>query len=258
MRTFAVQVGKIDHYLWPSCVISHTFPYNDLKYNDYLQGRLDMANTPSQHLWLLGQKNIQNSLLLGFLQQHLTIDCKILDPYLPTDNQRILDHHLLCIDATGLKYDRCIQLLEQLPRENKVFFINLEEGSQNEQLLQWPGVSGFFYKAASNNHISQGISSIAKGELWFSRKLLTRFMASNRKTPTKTPASVFTLTKREKQILNLSASGAKNSEIAESLNVSTHTVKTHMYNLFKKIEVSNRIQAINWAKQHLPEHEMSI
>ena len=236
----------------------HIYPYNEAQSDDYLQGRLDMDTAPSQHLWLLGQKNIQNSLLLGFLQQHLSIECKILDPYTQADNHRIKEHHLMCIDATGLKYDRCIQLLELLPKENKTFLINLEEGSQNEQLLQWPNVNGFFYKAASNNHISQGISSIAKGELWFSRKLLTRFMASNRKTPTKTPASVFTLTKREKQILNLSASGAKNSEIAEALNVSTHTVKTHMYNLFKKIDVSNRIQAINWAKEHLPEHEMSL
>ncbi len=214
--------------------------------------------TPNQHLWLLGQKNIQNSLLLGYLQQHLDFECQILDPYSEEDNPRLLEDHLICIDGTGLKYERCMQILEQLPKDAKVVIINLDEGSQHEQLLMWPGVCGFFYRASSHHHISQGISSIAKGELWFSRKLLSRFMASNRKTPNKAPTSVFSLTKREKQILNLSSSGAKNSDIAESLNVSTHTVKTHMYNLFKKIGVSNRIQAINWAKQHLPEHELSI
>jgi len=209
-------------------------------------------------LWLLGQKNIQNSLLLGFMQQQLNFDCQILDPYSEGDNHRLRDEHLICIDGTGLKYDRCLQILEQLPVNNKAIIINLEEGSQFEQLVQWPNVSGFFYKTSSHNQISQGVTSIAKGELWFSRKLLSRFMSTNRRTPTKTPSSAFTLTKREKQILHLSASGAKNSEIAEALNVSTHTVKTHMYNLFKKIDVSNRIQAINWAKQHLPEHEMNL
>ncbi len=217
-----------------------------------------MNTASNQHLWLLGQKNIQNSLLLGYLQQHIDFECQILDPYSEEDNPRLLEEHLICIDGTGLKYERCMQILEQLPSNAKVLIINLEESSQHEQLLMWPGVCGFFYRGASHHHISQGISSIAKGELWFSRKLLSRFMSSNRKTPTKVPNSVFSLTKREKQILNLSSSGAKNAEIAESLNVSTHTVKTHMYNLFKKIGVSNRIQAINWAKQHLPEHELSI
>ncbi len=217
-----------------------------------------MDISTNQQLWLLGQKNIQNSLLLGVLQQKLDFDSKIIDPYSQADNTRILPSHLICIDAAGLKYDRCIQVLEQLPEKNPVIFINLESNSQHEQLLLWPNVCGFFYKAQSHQHICNGIASILKGELWFSRKLLSRFMSASRKTPTSTPSSVFSLTKREKEILHLSSSGAKNAEIANALNVSTHTVKTHMYNLFKKINVSNRIQAINWAKQHLPEHELTI
>jgi ATP/maltotriose-dependent transcriptional regulator MalT len=42
--------------------------------------------------------------------------------------------------------------------------------------------------------------------------------------------------------------------------VSMHTVKTHIYNLFKKIDVSNRIQAVNWAKDNLEGavHESTI
>lgn len=61
------------------------------------------------------------------------------------------------------------------------------------------------------------------------------------------------LTKREVQILQLTATGATNTEIAEQLNVSMHTVKTHIYNLFKKIGVANRMQAVNWAQDHLEE-----
>jgi len=216
-----------------------------------------MTDTMTQRLWLIGPKNIQNSLLLGYLQQNINYSCAIIDPYTQQDNQRINAEHLICIDAAGMKYERYQQILEWLPSENKVFFINLEGDKEHERLLQWPNVCGFFYKGASHNHISHGLSSIIEGELWFSRKLLSRFVASNRKSPSKIPDSIYALTKREKQILNLSASGAKNSEIAEALNVSTHTVKTHMYNLFKKIDVSNRIQAINWAKEHLPSQDVA-
>ena len=215
---------------------------------------MDIPDSPS--LWLLGQKNIQNSLLLGFLQQNLSLNCSIKDQSNLTDQGPIPSDLLICIDASGLRLERCHQILEQLDG-HKVFFINLEDESEFEQMLNWPLVCGFFYKGASHTHISKGIASILDGELWFSRKLLSRFMANNRKVPYKATKNVLTLTKREKQILNLCASGAKNADIALALNVSTHTVKTHMYNLFKKVDVGNRIQAINWAKDHLPEQDFS-
>ncbi|MGK0444937.1 MAG: LuxR family transcriptional regulator of csgAB operon [Bermanella sp.] len=217
---------------------------------------LDMT-TPTQRLWLIGPKNIQNSLLLGYLQQNINYSCAIIDPYTKADNHNIKADHLICMDASSLNYERFQQTLEWLPHNNKVFFINLDSDKEHERLLQWPNVCGFFYKGDSHSHISQGLASILKGELWFSRKLLSSFVLSNRKSPSKIPDSIYALTKREKQILNLSASGAKNAEIAAALNVSTHTVKTHMYNLFKKIDVSNRIQAINWAKEYLPAQDVA-
>lgn len=209
----------------------------------------------SPNLWLLGQKNIQNSLLLGYLQQNLALDCSIKDHFSAMDKPAVTKDVLICIDASGLKIERCHQILEMVSG-HKVFFINLENESEYEQMLNWPFVCGFFYKGASHNHISKGIASILQGELWFSRKLLSRFMANNRKTPVRSSKNVLTLTKREKQILNLCANGSKNADIADALSVSTHTVKTHMYNLFKKIDVKNRIQAINWAKEHLPAQDL--
>jgi len=45
--------------------------------------------------------------------------------------------------------------------------------------------------------------------------------------------------------------GASNMEIADSLFLSEHTVKTHLYNVFKKLNVKNRTQAVTWAKEYL-------
>ncbi|WP_396588337.1 LuxR C-terminal-related transcriptional regulator [Bermanella sp. R86510] len=217
---------------------------------------MDRAKKPQ--LWLVGPKNIQNSLLLGFLQQHLQIDCTLLEKYSTDDNAQIQAQHLVCIDAMGMKLENCRNLLSKLPRDNKVFFINLDGDESFHELLNWPKVCGFFYKGASQTHVSKGIRSILDGEYWFSRKLLTQFLAENRRLPSTPKKPIHNLTRRESQILHLSASGAKNAEIAEALNVSTHTVKTHMYNLFKKLDVTNRIQAVNWAKEYLPEQDASI
>lgn len=59
------------------------------------------------------------------------------------------------------------------------------------------------------------------------------------------------LTKREQEILAQLTTGEPNSVIASRLHLSEHTVKNHMYNIFRKIGVKNRLQASNWAKMHL-------
>jgi len=59
------------------------------------------------------------------------------------------------------------------------------------------------------------------------------------------------LTKREQEILAQLTTGEPNSIIASRLHLSEHTVKNHMYNIFRKIGVKNRVQASNWAKLYL-------
>jgi DNA-binding CsgD family transcriptional regulator len=51
------------------------------------------------------------------------------------------------------------------------------------------------------------------------------------------------LTNRQKQILNLLADGSSNTQIAASIGISEHTVKVHLWRLFKRYEVNNRTEA---------------
>jgi DNA-binding CsgD family transcriptional regulator len=59
------------------------------------------------------------------------------------------------------------------------------------------------------------------------------------------------LTPRQVEIVALVAVGATNDEIADRLRISPHTVKTHLYQVFKKINVPNRMQAALWAAKNL-------
>ena len=59
------------------------------------------------------------------------------------------------------------------------------------------------------------------------------------------------LTEREKQVLGCMTSGYTGKAIADRLEVSVHTVKTHIYNIYKKINVTNRLQASLWAAKYL-------
>ncbi|HCG7363832.1 TPA: response regulator transcription factor, partial [Vibrio parahaemolyticus] len=65
------------------------------------------------------------------------------------------------------------------------------------------------------------------------------------------PAIEVELTRREIQVLKMLKEGGSNMEIADSLFISEHTIKSHLYNIFRKLEVKNRTQATSWAKRNL-------
>lgn len=79
------------------------------------------------------------------------------------------------------------------------------------------------------------------------------FRISRSQKPVEEPSDqeVKPLTKREREILTLMASGAPNQDIADHLSIGLSTVKSHIYNLYKKIGVKNRFQAILWYSHHL-------
>jgi LuxR family transcriptional regulator of csgAB operon len=209
----------------------------------------------SRRIILFGQQNLQNSVLIGFIHQRTNVDCHLVNvpEWRGEWNDSRVDT-LALIDAEGARAERLQDLLEQIYEQNSavtVAFFNTQDSSPIERLMAWPMVNGIFYKEASQQQLVKGITAIFEGEFWLSRKLIASYLERTRSKPRKVTASAHVLTRREKQILRLTATGATNTEIAEQLNVSMHTVKTHIYNLFKKINVSNRIQAVNWAKDNL-------
>ncbi|NJK82031.1 MAG: hypothetical protein HC893_07105 [Chloroflexaceae bacterium] len=56
------------------------------------------------------------------------------------------------------------------------------------------------------------------------------------------------LTTREREVLSLVAAGLSNRDIAQQLQISTHTTKSHTRNIYNKLIVRNRVQAVNRAR----------
>jgi DNA-binding CsgD family transcriptional regulator len=173
----------------------------------------------------------------------------------PADNE---SRYLLLIDCHRLDQQEIWSNLSKTAINNGSYALvalfnvrpGLVEALEKDAMAR--GIRGLFTDDQSMEVLVKGIKSIAVGEFWYTRKAMSRFLEKNI-TKNKSFIEVHdNLTKRETQILTLIASGHSNTEIADNLHLSIHTVKTHVYNLYKKINVPNRLQAVFWAAQNLP------
>ncbi len=130
-----------------------------------------------------------------------------------------------------------------------LFNVNQDKGVEKEAAIR--GVRGVFYKNDPFEIFAKGIQAILKGELWFSRETLTKFLLEAKNSAKLDLDTTDALTRREKEILTIIACGANNEKIADELYISPHTVKCHIYNIYQKINVSNRLQAALWAAKNL-------
>jgi DNA-binding NarL/FixJ family response regulator len=106
------------------------------------------------------------------------------------------------------------------------------------------GACGYVLKDAPIEQIVEGIRAAARGESLISPRIATRLVRRVRE-PGKIDRQATTdvLTPRELEVLELVARGLDNSEIAQALYLSQHTVKNHVSTILNKLQVENRIQA---------------
>jgi len=156
----------------------------------------------------------------------------------------------------GAGTHKCFLELEKAqelnPAQTPIALFNLQRDGCEEEKSIAKGIRGFFYNGDPLEQIAKGISALIKGELWISRKVMGDYII-NKHYMNLSPEDRIAdqLTRREKEVIKLVAKGARNEEIASALFISRHTVKTHLYNIFAKIEVPNRLQAALWATKHL-------
>ncbi|MEU3287709.1 response regulator transcription factor [Streptomyces longwoodensis] len=113
------------------------------------------------------------------------------------------------------------------------------------------GARGYLTKDAGGDEILRAVESVLSGDAGLSpsiqRRLLER-LSEPAPTPAPPPSEPPDgLTAREAEVLLLIAEGLSNHEIAQKLHVSTATVKTHINNLFAKIGIKDRAQAVRYA-----------
>ena len=112
------------------------------------------------------------------------------------------------------------------------------------------GARGYVLKGADQDEILKVIRAVASGEAHFGPKIAVRLMSFFSAPKPVAPAEAFPeLTAREREILDLIATGKNNQEIANNLYLSPKTVRNHISNIFTKLQVADRAQAIIRARE---------
>lgn len=108
------------------------------------------------------------------------------------------------------------------------------------------GVEGYILKDSESDELKKAINAVYSGETYIQPNLIPRLNAKMIEK-NKYVDKIECLTNRELEVLKLLSVGMFNKEIAEDLSISERTVKNHVSNIFKKLEVTDRTQAAVFA-----------
>ncbi len=136
------------------------------------------------------------------------------------------------------------RLTDQQP-EVAVLVLSMLDDDESVHAALQAGARGYLVKGADGEHILGAVRAVAAGEVVFGTDVAGRILdllSARRRSARPGPFPM--LTDREEELLMLIANGASNQDIARRLVLSDKTVRNHLTNLFAKLGVTDRAQAI--------------
>ncbi|WP_284190241.1 response regulator transcription factor [Vibrio zhanjiangensis] len=210
-------------------------------------------NIYARTIYFLTEKSDQNNPIVESIQNQLHINIPYIEPSDLMYAMQRHKHKILMIDHQY--YQSLNNQIRDLPLSNKMFEIilfNVIKRLTTEELLCFGNIKALFYRHESIESIARGCEEVINSQNWLPRKVAAQLLHYYRHVIlSQTSPATVDLTSREIQILRCLKTGASNIQIADDLFISEFTVKSHLYQIFKKLSVKNRVQAIAWANQHM-------
>ena len=132
----------------------------------------------------------------------------------------------------------------------RVLMVTMFEDDDSVFAAMRAGACGYVLKDADRDELARAITAVSQGEAIFSPAIAQRLIRYFSALPQTASAIAFPdLTEREREILHLIAQGESNAAIAKHLTLSLKTVQNHVSNIFSKLQVADRAQAIIRARE---------
>jgi len=160
----------------------------------------------------------------------------------------LLDPSLREIDCTDV-----IRLVMQHAPASRVLLLPTIRDSAEMCRALRAGARGYVSRNAGLSALTKAIHGVHNGDVWIERKLIAEALWSGGRAPAggdgADERALGGLTAREHEILQLLATGGTNRRIAATLLISEKTVKTHLNSIFRKLNVTRRLQAVLYASR---------
>ncbi len=144
------------------------------------------------------------------------------------------------------------QIVGQYP-QLKVIVLTAQIGQAESVRAIKDGARGIILKHAASEFLIKGIRKVFDGELWADTSTMTRVvesLSSKYRGERDSERDRKELSHREREVVGLVASGHRNKEIANKLFISEQTVKTHLSNIFQKLEINDRLELALYAMRN--------
>lgn len=160
------------------------------------------------------------------------------------------DIMLLDLNMPGLSGLEVLKLtLEDNPQQAVIMLTLSEESSDLLRALQL-GAKGYLLKNSDVDYLVNALRLVAQGGTAIHPDMAGCLVAGLRQLKKEEVEEKEQLTPREKEVLQLVATGQSNKEIARSLDIGESTVKFHIQSILRKLNLSSRVQAAVYASQH--------
>ncbi len=158
----------------------------------------------------------------------------------------LLDNHL-----PGVKGVDAIPSFKEIQPELRVMMLTVSEDEEDLSRALQAGADGYLLKTSESDQLCDAIVKVNDGQSMISPQMMGKLVAALRgqgaparpiEPPPASPHALDKLSPREKEILLLIAKGQSNKQIARELDIAETTVKIHVQHIFKKLDLSSRVQ----------------
>ena len=159
---------------------------------------------------------------------------------------------LLDLNMDGMNGIETLIELKKNDIDSYVIVLTVSNAEEDLVAALRNGADGYLLKDLEPEVLQSKLQSVMKGQIVLDQNLSEKLASSIRQDQNAPPEKQedVSLTHREREILELIATGKSNKLIARELNISDGTVKVHVKNLLRKLKVHSRLEAAVWALTH--------